>query len=692
MRFSFGRFTDFQPDSGLNSSVSASDLGILEIPRPPVAAGYGTPPAFNFDGFSTLNPNTFNWSATTYWNVQPNAVHTRGRHVYHFGAEFSYATIGSTQSGKANGDLTFNRSWTQQWVNGRDGVSRNTGPLDGSSVADLLLGAPGSGYVDYNDTFYRSWPYWGFYFQDTWKILPKVTLNLGLRYDVQVPLKERFNRINAGFDATAKNPLSDQIVANWQSLKQRYDATHPLYPYPNAPSAIYGGPLFAGGKGVSQRPYDTDWTDIQPRIGVAWNFAPRTVLRGGAGIFYRTADQLNQTIGFNRRTPLYLFHRRRGTHGRLDRGILAGEPVSARFERAQRGLTRAGERCGRSDRVRWPAAADSAHLPVFPGSAAGTALGGCARRELFRQPDGSRLYDVVAGVPSAVDFARGTADPNYLNRQLPNPFLNLIPATSTLGDSIVLSAYDLLRAYPLFDGVQKTTNPWARYRYDALQVFAQRKIKDLGQAGEFFFLLSYTYSKSIQEANRLNDWNLAEKPVKELNPLDKPHTFALSGLWELPYGWGRKYGAGIGSVKGFFLNGWAVDWILTYNSGYPVAQPDAIFNCGNYAAAGGQTQRHWFNNDAACWSARPQYTLRTSPDVFSTIRNPAAAQLHSSVEKTWWVTDKYTLQLRGESFNVTNTPIVRGPTTDYRDSRFGQLTNQQNNFPRLLQIGLRILF
>ena len=692
MRVSFGRFSDFQPDSGLQSSVSASDLGILNIPRPPVAANFDTPPSFNFDTFSTLNPNTFSLAATNYWNIQPNAIHTSGRHVFHFGAEYAYVTIGSTTSGKANGDLTFNRSWTQQWVNGRDGVSRNTGPLDGSAVADLLLGAPGSGYVDFNDTYYRSWPYWGFYFQDTWKILPKVTLNLGLRYDVQVPLKERFNRLNAGFDPAAKNPLSDQIIANWLALKARYDANHPQYPYPNAPAAILGGPLFAGAHGASQRPYDTDWTDLQPRLGVAWNFAPHTVLRGGAGIFYRTADQLNQTIGFNRRTP-YI--------ASID-GVVPTAGLNGAYSLENpfpQGLnTPTGAALGLATGVGDPIVFDGRQRPIPRTYQYSLGI----QRELpwgvvldVNYSGSHTVHDSMTsslGAPSAADFGKGTADPNYLNRQLPNPFLNLIPTTSTLGNSIVLSAFDLLRAYPLFDGVQKTTNPWARYRYDALQVFAQRKIKDLGHAGEFFFLLSYTYSKSMQQANRLNNWNLAEKPVKELSPLDKPHTFALSGLWELPVGWGRKYGAGVGSLKGFLINGWAVDWIFTYNSGYPVAQPDAIFSCGNYAASAGQTAQHWFNNDAACWSARQQYTLRTTPDVFSTIRNPAAPQLHTSVEKTWWLNDQYTLQLRGESFNVANTPIAPGPTTDYRDSRFGQLTNQQNNFPRLIQVGLRILF
>jgi hypothetical protein len=691
MRASFGRFTSYEPDSGVQSSVTMTSLGILDIPHPPATAATSVPPAFNFDTLSTLNPNTYSWSATSHWNVQPNLIHTRGRHVFHFGGEYEYITIGSAMSGKANGDFTFDRSWTQQWVNGRDKVSRNTGPLDGSSVADLLLGTPASGFVDYNDTFYRSWPYFGLYAQDTWKIRPKLALTLGLRYDVQVPLLERFNRLNAGFDLTARNPLSDQIIANWTALKKQYDATRPQYPYPAVPAAIYGGPNFAGPG--NRRPYGTDWTDLQPRVGLAWSLLPRTVLRAGFGIFYRTADQLNQTIGFNRQTNYIA-----SIDGIIPTAGLDG-PYSLENPFPQGLNVPTGASLGLATGVGDAIVFDGRQRPIPRTYQYSIGL----QRELpgsvvldVNYSGSQTVHDSMAvelGAPPAADFARGTADPNYLNRQLPNPFLNVVPATSTLGQSIVLSAYDLARSYPLFNGVQMTTNPWARYRYDALQVFVERKVKDLGQAGEFLFLLSYTFSKSMQQANRLNSWNLAEKPVKELSPLDKPHTFALSGLWDLPFGWGRHYLSDVGRLGGFLWNGWAADWILTYNSGYPVSQPDAIFSCsGNGSPPQGPSAAHWFNNDPQCWSARPQYSLRTAPDVFSKIRNPSAPQLHLSIEKTWWLNDRFTMQLRGESFNLTNTPILPGPVTDYRDPRFGQLPIQQNNFPRMVQIGLKILF
>src|SRR5262249_48854895 len=154
------------------------------------------------------------------------------------------------------------------------------------------------GIIDYNDSFYRTWPYAAIYLQDTWKARHGLTLSLGLRYDVQIPFVERNDRTNAGFDFSAVNPLSSAIVAQWKMLHRQLKRQSSAFP--SAPTAIYGGQLFASSS--NRRPFRTDWTDLQPRIGIAWNVAPKTVLRAGAGIFYRTAADLNFTSGFSQST------------------------------------------------------------------------------------------------------------------------------------------------------------------------------------------------------------------------------------------------------------------------------------------------------------------------------------------------------------------------------------------------------
>ncbi len=198
--------------------------------------------------------------------------------------------------GRPNGQFSFDRSATRQYPLRGGTVS------DGSGIADMLLGAPGSGFLDWNDTYYRSWPAIALFVQNDWKASRKLTVNLGLRYDVQFPFVERWNRMNTGFDYKAVNPLSDRILSAWNANKAVYDANKAnAFPFPPPPIAIYGGKTFIE-PGASRHTYNTDWTNLQPRIGIAWAFAPRTVLRTGFGIVHRTAAQGGYTDGFSQQT------------------------------------------------------------------------------------------------------------------------------------------------------------------------------------------------------------------------------------------------------------------------------------------------------------------------------------------------------------------------------------------------------
>jgi hypothetical protein len=684
LRASFGRFTVFAPESACTGCVTADQLGIANFPHAPTVQ-QNSAPRIDLDSATSIIGNSFVWNSQNQIDLASGVSHVRGRHNIHFGLEYAYSAVASAGPGRANGEFYFTRQWTQQYV------SRSSGVLDGSGVADLLLGLPYSGYIDYNDNSYRTWPYFAGYVQDTWKLRRNLTLNLGFRYDVQIPFLERFNRANQGFDLNSVNPLSAQILANWRKVKAAYDATHPQYLYPDPPEAIYGGRTFA--TPGNRRPYDTDWTDLQPRVGVAWNIHSKTAFRAGAGIFYRTATQMNYTDGFNQQTSYTRstdggLHPAAGLTGPYSlespfpNGISSptGSALGLRtnigniisFDGRQRPIPRTYEySAGFQQELPWKVIADVA----YAGSVT-------VHDSLPVQIDN----------PSASQFAKGTSDPFYLNRQVPSPYFGILPVTSDLGSGNQVTAYNLLRPYPVYEGIAQTNSATARYRYDSFQVQLEKRVFDNVGTGAMSFQFAYTFSKSFAADHRLNDWNLAERPIHELSNQDKPQSIAFAGTWELPFGWGRRWLNDVPRAVGAFTNGWNVDWIFTYSSGYPVGMPDANFLCSSYEAPGGQTAGHWFNNDPKCYQSRPLYTLKTTPDVFPNIRTPTAPQFNVSVAKTFWFGEKYVLQVRGEAYNAANSPIFPGPDTNFKDARFGQLPLQQQNFPRYVQVAAKFVF
>ncbi len=684
VRASFGRFTSYFPNGLRNYAFTPEQLG-MKMPRP-ATVNQPALPRIELDLYSTIIGNKYDWNTSNQWNFAPSVTKTHGTHTTKFGGEYAYIAQGKGNIDLANGLFKFDRTWTRQYTD-RDG-----GRGDGSGVASLLLGMPASGYINWNDTYYRSWPYFAFFIQDDWKVRRNLTLNLGLRYDVQIPFVERWNRVNSGFDFNTKNPLSDQVIANWMKLKAGYDATRPQYPYPDPPEALYGGKMFVV-PGASRRTYDTDWTDIQPRLGIAWAFMRKMVLRTGFGVYYRTATQENYTDGFSQRTNYAA-----SFDGNITPNAGLTGPYSLQ-DPFPGGLT----------------------APSGPGLGLLTNIGNAVNFDGRRRPI-PRTYQYSFGlqrwlpwnarldmsyvgsqtVHDSMDwqlnyfpydvYMQGHDSPSFLNRKIPNPFYGILPETSDFGKGPTFNAENLFRPYPLFNGITQKTTPWSKYRYDSLQIRLEKRFFGSRKSGGLTTVLSYTFSKNFEANHRLNSWNLNEPPIHELSSYDKPQSFALSGVWDLPLGRNRALLGGANPVVRNVVSNWNVNWIVTYYAGYPTTKPNAMFVCESYFAPNGQTADRWFNNDPACYRSRPSYTPRDTEDRFAWIRNPARPNLNLTLARTFRIRERYSFQLRGESFNTTNGPMFLGPNTDRQDPRFGKLPIQQKNFPRLIQISAKLLF
>lgn len=205
------------------------------------------------------------------------------------------------------------------------------------------------------------------------------------------------------------------------------------------------------------------------------------------------------------------------------------------------------------------------------------------------------------------------------------------------------------------------------------------------------WVVSYTAQKALEQNHRLQSWNLEEPLIYEVDNQDKPNMLAFSGVWDLPFGRGKGLLNSDNAVVNKLVGGWQFDWILTYNSGYPVNWPNLVNYCGEWHAKP-QTRYSWFNNDKKCYATFQSYNLRTIPDRFPNIRQHQAPQLNVAFEKTTHVSERYRFLIRAEAFNLTNTSIYGAPNTDFNSTRFGMLNENQMNWPRLVQFAAKFFF
>ena len=554
------------------------------------------------------------------------------------------------------------------------------------------LGIPGSGLVDWNDTYYRTWPYFGLFVQNDWKVTRRLTLNLGLRYDVQVPFVERWDRVNNGFDLNAVSPVNDPVLAAWARNKAAYDRTNPRFPYPDVPRAILGGKTFVDPKGP-RRTYSTDWQNIQPRVGAAWQFTPRAVLRTGFGIFHRTATQGNYTDGFSQTTnyinsldagmtpsagltgPYSLQNPfPNGLVAPLGRqlGLMTNVGNGVSFDGRQRIIPRTFQYSfGFQVRAFWRLLLDASYVGSITNHEASSYNLDNVGLELTRQ---------------------GQEVPNFLDRAIANPFFGVLPPNTTLGASATTAARNLLDPYPLFNGITMTTNPWGRYRYDALQLRVEKRFSgNRAQGGAFVSIFSYTFSKNFQDIQRLNAWNLDEPQSHELVSYDKPQNISWSGVWDLPFGKGRAFLQNTNKFVNGAIGGWNMNFIYRFTSGNPVSAMDVQYLCPALLLDD-QTRTHWFNNDRTCYRSRASYTLRTQQLRFPWLRQMDNLSVSLAGSKNFRINERFNFNLRAEAFNLMNHPLFGAPDTGFQNERFGMLPLGQQNFPRLIQVSMKLSF
>jgi hypothetical protein len=259
---------------GFPSSVVAQ-FTTLEFPR------------FNIGSYSEIgSQGVLSYITQDVWSLQPNVSLTHGEHVLKFGSELRRYNDNMRNPGLASGLYNFDAGWTQ--ANPQRGDSAS-----GNEFASFLLGLPSGGYVDRNiDPAYRS-KYYALFVQDDFRVGPRLTLNLGLRWDYESPRFERYNRMLRGFAFDSPSPIA-------AAVKDSPAAAN----CPACLAGLKGGLLYAGRSGDARYAFDPHRKNFQPRAGVAWRLTQKLVFRAGYGLSYLGQSANGAAVGFSRQTPL----------------------------------------------------------------------------------------------------------------------------------------------------------------------------------------------------------------------------------------------------------------------------------------------------------------------------------------------------------------------------------------------------
>ncbi|WP_188759640.1 TonB-dependent receptor [Edaphobacter acidisoli] len=657
--------------NAVQSGFSASKLG-FNMPAVGTTSHQNIAPSMTVTGGTNIFGNTASGTADADADFSGSITQLVGRHSLHYGFEFmDIQTAPTGVLGNPNGAFTFDQTYTQG-----NPLQATTG--QGNVFADVLLGYPSSGSVSWNEPTFVTMHYYALYMQDNFKALPNLSLNLGLRWDLNTSPRDRHDRINAGFCFTCANPLSAQI--NYAKA-------------PGLQNPLVGGLQFAGVNGQSSAPYQNHWNDWQPRVGFSWAALRDTVIRGGYGIYFPWAPLGVDNTGFSQTTPFVA-----SLNGKLtpDTNLNSGTPYPGGAiapSGAAAGLaTNAGNGITFNDlngklrmtqhwsfgiQRRMPAGI------LFDVEYLGSSVHGIS-------------ISTPLGVVSTALQQQCNTDLSVCNTNVANPFYGVLSSSTSLGASSTIPAWELMRAYPLFNGVTENRVPSGSSHYHGVDVRAERTVRNLD------FVFNYYYSNWMDRLTYLNSGDFVDaNPTKTLDPLDRRNYISLNMVYPLP-------STGKHGFVGVLANDWVFASTVIWGTGNPLQLPSANFNagtsgCSSYAPQGGQTRAHWFNNNESCWANLGPWQPRTTPLYVGFIRNPSYMVWNPALSKQFALPFReMTAQFRMESTNGANhpiwgapnispaTPASFSPTTSW--TGFGTLPNTPLPQERQIIASLRISF
>lgn len=653
-----------------NSNFDLSSIGITNNSLP-----YSTFPGFSAsDSYVGLAPGAAGQiSEDTTGSLEEILTKIFGNHTVRFGFEGNLIRYNVQNPQSGFGAFSFDRRFTQ-----KNSVTASVGSdaSSGDPIASLLLGAFSSASYNNSAAYALQQIYAAPFVQDDWRVSSRLTLNLGVRWDYESPFTERYNKQVSNFCKTCVSPLQASVAGLTLNGGLQYTSASNRFPYPR------------------------DLNNWQPRIGAAYQATPTTVVRGGFGIIYFNTLETPVGTGFSQSTSYNNFTTSAPVNS-LSNPFPSG--VAAPTGSSLGLATALGQSISFIDphHVQPKSAQYSVSVQQqFAGSLALQVAYVGAR------PTRLEVNHNINVLPQSY-YNQGSAEITYLNAAVPNPMAGKFTGTTSLNNATIARNL-LLLPYPQFGSVTEQYSSIGSAPYNSLQVQVTRPMRN-----HFSLQGNFTWSKTMLHngfyGSSTSPDNYAYATGKLYSVQDPNSTLVgnIFGSFQLPRFAARPY------YQRLVLGGWQLNGILRAQNGNLISTPGSVDIIGD-PHQGNPTYARYINTCYQNTAGVNVQSSKSAPACDNLSSNPAYRQrlaytsqnnsnnlnirqrihplMDASLFKVFALHEGVSFEIRGEFFNVLNTPNFGGPNTSIGNSAFGVVTLTQANDARIGQLTGRINF
>lgn len=633
------------------SSSDPSQFG-MDSPVP-----YQTFPGIgNSDHYIALGSGAGQRTTSTVGDLAATLTMVMGSHTIRTGFDGNLLRYNGNTSDSGYRSFSFNRQFTQ-----KNSVNVGVGgdPDSGNPIASILLGFPSGGSYAISPEYAFQQKYIAPFAQDDWRLTPKLTLNLGIRWDYESPYTERHNRLNSSFCTTCTNPLQAKV----------------------ADFTLNGGLQFVSSS--NRFPYPRDLNNVQPRLGISYLATPATVLRAGFGTIYFNTFVTPISQGYSASTSyLSTFD------GSLPANSLSNPypAINSPTGSAQGLSTLAGQSVAFYSPRRVQPFAKEWTASIQQQLPADMVL----QIAYVGNDVGNLPVDHDINVVPQQYYDQGASGVSYLNSTVSNPMAGLLPGSAMNGAKI--QRWRLLVPYPEFGSVTERYMSIGRSYYNGLQVSLAKRFHH-----GVSFHTNFAWSRTASQLGFRNPYDTQLARDWDRNP-------TLSSNSVVTFEWPAF--SRLSPITRFILGGWQTNVVVRLQNGWLVSNPSGVAILRDPTNTPVHTYQHEFNTcylDAAgkrhnctvdsdpAWQIQLPYTSQVNSSYMH-LRYGANGRLDASMFKTFPIHEHLTFEIRGEFFNLANTPNFGPPSTAVSSSAFGAVNLTQANDPRIGQLTARINF